>query len=306
MKRICVSAAMAALFAYAAAGQDATDLQKMAAEKEVKAKLEIALTKAQIVGLEGGITSNIKGAPYSAEQITENTQTLGDGTRIHHETSVKLYRDSEGRTRRETPEMVTIFDPVAGVGYTLNPKTMTGGKMQVSVSQNGPGANYVYRSTSAAGAEAKSVQVFSYSTDSGEAMTKTVTESPRGYGFGVGGSVAVAGMLTKAKTEMRGNVETLQAKTMEGVNVRGERRTNTIDIGAIGNDRPIDVVDERWYSPDLQLNVMSRHTDPRTGDEMVRLINISRSNPDSSLFQPPAGYEISEGKNFPVTFKRDQ
>ena len=73
--------------------------------------------------------SNVKGAPYSAEQITENTQTLGDGTRIHNENAVKVYRDGEGRVRRETPEMISIFDPVAGVGYTLDPKTlMTGSR----------------------------------------------------------------------------------------------------------------------------------------------------------------------------------
>ncbi len=49
---------------------------------------------------------------------------------------------------------------------------------------------------------------------------------------------------------------------------------------------------------------MTRHSDPRTGEEMVRLINVSRNNPDSSLFQVPAGYEISDGKNIPALFTK--
>ena len=132
MKQIYISAAAATLFLSAASAQDSTaELEKRAQEEIARTKVYAALTKAQVIGVEGGLMANVKGAPYSAEQITENTQTLGDGTRIHNEISVKLYRDNEGRVRRETPDMISIFDPVAGVGYTLNPKTMTGGKMQV-------------------------------------------------------------------------------------------------------------------------------------------------------------------------------
>ena len=97
-----------------------------------------------------------------------------------------------------------------------------------------------------------------------------------------------------------GKLETLPAQTMEGLNVQGQRRSQTIEIGEIGNDRPIETVDERWYSPDLKLEVMTRHNDPRTGEQITRLINIVRGDPDPSLFQLPAGYQINEGKQFPV------
>jgi hypothetical protein len=93
---------------------------------------------------------------------------------------------------------------------------------------------------------------------------------------------------------MTPNKESLGTQTMEGVKAQGERRTSTIEAGAIGNDRPIQIVSERWYSPDLQVEVMTRHSDPRTGEEITRLVNINRAEPDPSLFQLPAGYQLVE------------
>src|SRR5437870_8812925 len=43
----------------------------------------------------------VKGAPYSAQAVTESLQTLADGNRIVHKNTAQVYRDSEGRTRRD-------------------------------------------------------------------------------------------------------------------------------------------------------------------------------------------------------------
>jgi len=43
----------------------------------------------------------VKNAPYSAEAVTEMTQRLADGNRIVNKSTANMYRDSEGRTRRE-------------------------------------------------------------------------------------------------------------------------------------------------------------------------------------------------------------
>ena len=83
---------------------------------------------------------------------------------------------------------------------------------------------------------------------------------------------------------------------MEGVNAEGSRTTSTIEAGAVGNDRPIQVVSERWYSPDLQTAVMTRRNDPRTGEEIFRLTNIRRAEPGAYLFQVPAGYQMVDQK----------
>jgi hypothetical protein len=72
------------------------------------------------------------------------------------------------------------------------------------------------------------------------------------------------------------------------------RRSETIPAGAIGNDRPITISDERWESPELKVLVSSDHHDPRTGDVKYRLTNINRSEPDGVLFTVPSDYTISD------------
>jgi len=85
----------------------------------------------------------VKGAPYSAQAVTETVQTLSDGNRIVRKNTAQLYRDAEGRTRREQTvgyigpyaasgeEMQTVFinDPVAGFSYILEPSSKTARKM---------------------------------------------------------------------------------------------------------------------------------------------------------------------------------
>jgi len=71
--------------------------------------------------------------------------------------------------------------------------------------------------------------------------------------------------------------------------------TTTIPAGDIGNDRPINIVDERWYSPDLQMTVMTKHSDPRMGETTFALKNINRASPPLYLFEVPAGYTIKTG-----------
>jgi hypothetical protein len=84
--------------------------------------------------------------------------------------------------------------------------------------------------------------------------------------------------------------EDLGTQVIEGIQAQGYRTVTTIPAGEIGNERPIEIVSERWYSPDLQVVVMSRHSDPRMGETKYRLTNISRAEPPRSLFEPPAGY----------------
>src|SRR5437867_6535057 len=49
-------------------------------------------------------------------------------------------------------------------------------------------------------------------------------------------------------------------------------------------------VDEQWRSPDLQLSVLSKHADPRMGETVYSLTNISRAEPSPTLFQVPPEY----------------
>ena len=97
-----------------------------------------------------------------------------------------------------------------------------------------------------------------------------------------------------AESVKRRRTEALGKQVVEGVEAEGTRTTLTIPAGEIGNTLPIDVVDESWYSPQLQMPVMTRHHDPRSGDNVFRLTNINRAEPDRSLFEVPADYTIVE------------
>src|SRR5437870_947683 len=115
MQQILRIAAVLPILAFGASAQ----------EQEAKAKMRFQL---------GGSLMGppVKGAPYAADEVTQSTQVLADGTRIHHENRVAVYRDGEGRVRRESsPDQITIMDPVAGASYFLNPKTLTAQKAPV-------------------------------------------------------------------------------------------------------------------------------------------------------------------------------
>lgn len=91
------------------------------------------------------------------------------------------------------------------------------------------------------------------------------------------------------------NTESLGKQMIEGVEAEGKRTVTTIPAGAIGNELPIQIVSESWYSPELQTTVMSKRSDPTSGETMYRLTNIRRGEPDASLFQVPSDYTVKEG-----------
>jgi len=88
--------------------------------------------------------------------------------------------------------------------------------------------------------------------------------------------------------------EALGAATIEGHPAQGTRTTVTIAAGAIGNEAPIQVVTERWYSADLQMAVLIKRSDPRSGETVTRLTNVTRSEPSPALFQVPPDFKLTE------------
>jgi hypothetical protein len=323
MNRLVSIAAAGALLVFGAAAQDPEALAKKKAELDARATVMM-----KTVGAIKGMT--VKGAPYSGEELNQTDQILADGTRIHREVRTTVYRDSEGRTRRETPDNITITDPVANVTYILDPKSMTGQKLPMST------ANYTFSrvGSSAGAAGAPMTSTFTMTSDGegpariivngepldekavAEAMAKakasgsaqTVTYERRevttavGSGSGTGIGIATAttdGMMAGSAIRVplrKSPGEPLGKQMIEGINAEGTRNVTTLDAGTIGNDRPIRITGESWYSDELKMTVMSKHSDPRTGDESFRLTNISRSEPAAYLFQAPTGYQINERK----------
>jgi hypothetical protein len=236
----------------------------------------------------------VKGAPYSAQAVTEMTQVLSDGNRIVNSSSAAVYRDAEGRTRREQTlraigpfasaaesfKTISINDPVAGVAYVLEPHSHTARKIQAFRMEAGQGAGFKM-STAGEGN-------FTFNrTPNGEMQLKR-------------GIAEAKAREEKERMEFRN--EDLGTQAVEGVNAVGTRTTVTIPAGQIGNERAIEIVDERWFSPDLKTMVMTRHSDPRSGEVIYRLTNINRAEPDHSLFEVPADYTLKEEQE-PMRFR---
>lgn len=201
----------------------------------------------------------VTGAPYSAQAVTEITQSLADGNKIHQTNTTRIYRDSQGRTRREPalgalgsaapgssmPQLAFINDPVAGMSYVLDLAAHTATSTPLPPQdQRAQRANRPPR-------------------------------PPRES--------------ANVKTESLGRL------MLSGVPADGQRITVTIPAGQIGNLQLIQIVSESWYSPDLEVTVFSKRSDPRFGDTVFQLSDLSREEPPSTLFVVPADFQISPG-----------
>jgi hypothetical protein len=232
----------------------------------------------------------VKSAPYTADAVTETTQVLSDGNRITRKSTATIYRDNEGRTRREETmsaigpwsaageplQHIFIHDPVANLSYILDPQAHTAQKLMIvrEMFVGKPGAN------------AKQAGL---TIRRGGAPAEAPPEMKAGLAMEGTFSVAAAKFPSPgAKTQSLGK------QTMEGVAAEGTRSTVTVAAGTIGNERPIDSVSERWYSPELQTVVMTKRSDPRFGETVYRLINIRRGEQPPNLFEVPADYTLRE------------
>lgn len=88
-----------------------------------------------------------------------------------------------------------------------------------------------------------------------------------------------------------GATTALPPRDIEGVKAHGERTTWTIPAGQLGNEKPIVISREVWRSPELMLTVLSKDSDPRSGEVSYRLENLKRGEPDAQLMKVPGDYE---------------
>jgi hypothetical protein len=221
-----------------------------------------------MMGMGPGMGRTVTGAPYSGQEVTEETQTLANGNVITRKVQVNVYRDSSGRVRTErtvpagrpepgqttsaqvaTRTIVNIHDPVAGVSSELDSTSKTARQMAIPTHGGNPGFG------------------------------------GRG-GRGPNGTTSDPNVVT----------ESLAMQTVNGVQATGTRTTRNIPAGQIGNAQPIQVVTETWHSPDLKVPVMTKRIDPVHGTVTTQLTNITRSEPDPSLFQVPSDYTVTKGR----------
>jgi len=251
-------------------------------ETAAKQKVDEAMVKLKILGSTMISGPTVKGAPYSAQAVSERSQTLADGNRITSSSSTTLYRDGQGRERREEPggREIVITDPVEGVSYTLDTKNKTARK------------------------DSRHNVGFSFTTDGqgegrGRGGAVTTTSENRVFimnSTGSGSETFVFNEERSSKADSK--IKHLGTQMIEGVAAEGTRTSVTIPAGQIGNELPITTVNERWYSPDLQVVVKNTRSDPRTGTSTYTLTNINRGEPSPTLFQVPPDYTINDMSYF--------
>lgn len=199
----------------------------------------------------------VLGAPFSADAITEMAQDLPDGNRIERRSTSTIARDGSGRIRRE--QTLPSIGPVV---VEPAPRIITlSDPMQRVLYLLDPIRKIATKSTAPQAAPARR----------GSPPPQGVTARP-----------------PRPETTS----ERLGTRNISGVRVEGTRETMTIPAGAFGNVRPIDIVTERWYSPELKVVVESRRTDPRNGEVLYQLVNVIRIEPAADLFQVPSDYTV--------------
>ncbi|MGH7970771.1 MAG: hypothetical protein ACREIC_18785, partial [Limisphaerales bacterium] len=266
---LCVLAAGGLLQAQesgATVQRDKVDTQKIT-QKIMQERATLAMPAVQVMGAEFNYDKLVKNAPYTADAVSETTQVLADGNRITHKSATSLARDSEGRTRREETigaigpwstgnaepsKIVFINDPVAQANYVLEP-------------------NHVARMTKVESVDAATLK--SMDEAKAKAATGGAVSGERHENFFFTSAAPAPpppppppGMIGAAVTTSAGpgqnvffynklaaeaqdtKTEDLGQQTIEGVIAQGHRTTTTIPAGQMGNERPIEIVNETWYS----------------------------------------------------------
>ena len=247
-------------------------------------------------------TPAITGAPYSAEQVQERVQTLADGTHITQNYAVqRTWRDSQGRTRTERtmgspigpnafqpPVIIEIRDPAASSVYILDTQAKVAHRIAL---QPMPGRMSTGVGWSLAGV---------MGTNGATTTASAPRTAPVATGTAITAPLATPRPISDANRPQSSH-ESLGTQVIEGVLAQGTRMITVYPVGYQGNDRPITVTSESWYSPDLRATVLTKTSDPRSGDSTMKLTHVSLADPDPLLFMPPADYSIVEETGAQVT-----
>ncbi|HXT85844.1 MAG TPA: hypothetical protein VN745_02360 [Verrucomicrobiae bacterium] len=213
----------------------------------------------RIVGGFGGKV--VTGAPFSAQVTRSSSQTLSDGTKISRNETGSIARDSVGRTRQEMS--FPAIGPLSASGQVPH---------IVFIRDNAAGKGYVLNENR------KTVMTMPLRANGKSEMHENMRMNMKDRG---------------AANEQK---ESLGTKTMDGLTVEGTRFTRTIAAGKVGNDKPIVITTEEWYSPQLQMVVSRTHADPRFGTMTYQLSNVDLNEPPQSMFVVPEDYTPSQGR----------
>jgi hypothetical protein len=200
----------------------------------------------------------LKGQPFSGRSTTEWTHTLEDGSTVSTHLFAMVARDGEGRIFREARSFVPANSD-----------------QQPRLSD---------------------IRIFDPVAHTRTICTlATHSCNVTGYFAPTSFTPRPVGPFDNGKRTLAR--ENLGNDVMDGINVVGTRETVTIDAGVVGNSQGLSITREFWYSPELQVNLAVTRRDPRQGTQMVRLHEVTRSEPDPSLFKVPDGFAVHDLRN---------
>jgi hypothetical protein len=85
--------------------------------------------------------------------------------------------------------------------------------------------------------------------------------------------------------------EDLGIREMKGISAHGIRESQAIPAESSGTGKDVVIIDEYWYSEELRINLLIKHSDPRTGTVTLKVTQVSRTEPDAAFFEVPQGYK---------------
>jgi len=304
--QLALSLMLATACAAGASAQTAVFTPAVPAPGSGNFMIRLAAGRCNALNLNGSNESGEKlNAPYSGVGITEMVNTLADGNRITRKNTMRYFRDSRGRTRTEFEltalgpvaldakrSMVTIDDPLAKVHFLLHPED----KVASVFEGDGVGGTFVR-----SGIPGPGMMVTQRVPDgvpppppaAGAARERdhvVVVRERLAFGPDRAGGTDRAGCAGQPNA----TPVPLGERTIEGLKTTGSKLEMVIPAGEIGNELPMTVTTEQWFSPELGVVISSTHQDPMSGSTTYRLTQISRAEPDAKLFTVPADYKRSK------------
>lgn len=200
--------------------------------------------------------------PFRAEWVTTRVQTLADGSQITDVDREVRVRDAEGRVRIErfAPEN----SPDSGKAA-----------MPVSVEIVDPVAGQTIRLSPLK----KTATIIAL------ARPMALPRAPLAH--------AASAPPPSGAQLPRPQFEQLGTQSIDGMNAVGTRITQVIPAGTQGNDHDLTIVHESWFSPELKVDLLTKHSDPRSGEATTEVRNLSLDDPDPALFRIPEGYTVA-------------
>lgn len=206
--------------------------------------------------VDGVFVTPVPNVPLTAVAEVESTQVLDDGSSVKRKTFNNIARDSQGRIYNERRSLV--------------PDTFNGTPPVISMHIYDP--------------DTKLNTFLEVDTHLARQSVRLETAPALAMAQGRGSVVPV--------NRPGYQEQDLGTESMENVAVHGVRKIRTVSAAASGTGKPVIVTDEYWYSEELHLNMLVKHDDPRTGQQIVMITQVNRAEPPASTFEIPADYKI--------------